>query len=146
MPRGDDDVAHAGLLGQCDPLRGVELDRVELRGELFVLRAGEVMGLHYPFTVTQQAVDAPVDEHAEARLLEPSARLQIFGGRLIVGLGGEREGKSDHRARDIAQMSHQASSRSAASAIGSTRYGDCRPSQKWWSCMRWMMSPGPCIT
>ncbi len=79
MARGHDDVAHARLPGERNPLRGIVFHWIELRCELLVLRTGDVAGLHHPLAVAQLAVDAPVDEHAEAGLLEPLAGLQVLG-------------------------------------------------------------------
>jgi len=94
MARGHHDVTHAGLLGQGDPLHGIELHGVKLRRELFVLRAAEVMRLHHPFASTQLTVNTPVNKQAKARLLEPCPRFEIFGRRLIAGLGSQRRGES----------------------------------------------------
>ncbi len=41
-----------------------------------------------PFAVAENAVDAPVDEHAEFHVLKFAAGLQVFGSGLVVGLGG----------------------------------------------------------
>ena len=49
MLGGDDDVFLAGILGDRDPLVGVELDGVEFLGELLVLGHGDLAGAHDPF-------------------------------------------------------------------------------------------------
>ena len=96
---GDDDVFHAGILGQAHPFLGVELHRVELAGELLVLGDGHLGFLEEPFAVVGVAVplagghgiDAPVNEQAEAGLAEPGHALVALGGR-FGGLGNEGGG------------------------------------------------------
>src|SRR6516162_3342181 len=92
MARGHDDVAHSRLLGERDPLGSVELHWIELRGELLVLRAGKVLCVHHPLAVAEQAVDSPVNEHAEAGLLEPLTRFQVLRG----GLGESDAAKQEN--------------------------------------------------
>ena len=50
-----------------------------------------------PFAVAQNAIDAPVDEHAEFHVLKFVARLQVFGSGLVVGLS-EEVVRGKHRA------------------------------------------------
>ena len=102
---GDDDVFHAGVLGQAHPLLGVELHRVELAGELLVLRDGHLGLLEEPFAVVGLAlplagghgIDAPVNEQPEAGLAEPGhalvARRLGFGGGSRARLHEEGQGQ-----------------------------------------------------
>ena len=79
--RCDDDVLHAGGLGDAHPFGGVEPDRVELSGELFVPRPRNVRPRHDPLAdllgsvavelAGRHGVEAPVDEHAEPSLAPP---------------------------------------------------------------------------
>ena len=78
---GDDDVLHARVLRELDPRVGVELDRVELRGELLVLLHRDLRAVHDPLAEAERAlplplaggnrVEAPVDEEAVLGLAEP---------------------------------------------------------------------------
>ena len=104
--RGDRDVLDAGPLDHRDPLGGVELRRVEPRRELLVLGDGDLLVVHHPFALAQDAVDAPVDEHAELGVLEPSHGVGIG---LLGRLGPERpperrprQTATDHRAGTFA--------------------------------------------
>ena len=65
---------------------GSNSDRIELRRQLLVVGDGDLAIVHHPLAVTEHAVDAPVDEQAEPRVLEPLARRQIRRGRAIAGL------------------------------------------------------------
>ena len=94
--RGDDDVLHAGVLGDRHPLVGVELHRVELLGVAGVFGHGDLAVVHDPLADAADllavvgagghAVEAPVDEHAEAGLAPPLHA----GVALGLGLGGRR--------------------------------------------------------
>ena len=45
---GDDDVFHAGLLGNLHPFVGIVLDRIELLGELAVFGNRNLAAVHDP--------------------------------------------------------------------------------------------------
>src|SRR5260221_6237729 len=85
MLGSDRDVLHAGVLGDGHPLVGIELYRVELRGELLVVMHRNAGAKHDPFPkpVNRRAVplpgghgvNAPVNKHSEAGIGPP---LQTF--------------------------------------------------------------------
>ena len=86
--RRDRDVLHARRLRHRHPGRGVVLHRVEGGREVaLVLGDGDPLLVHHPLPVSRHRVDAPVDEEAEAGLLEPLARLQVLGGGRVALLG-----------------------------------------------------------
>jgi hypothetical protein len=89
----DGDVLHAGGFGQSDPGFGVELFGVEEVGQTFVVVEPELAVVENPFTVAEDAVDAPVDEQAELVVLEFLAGFEVFRGGLVGVLGGG--GKSE---------------------------------------------------
>src|SRR5215472_8831209 len=93
MTRGDRDVLHPCGFGQRDPGLRVEFFWIEECGEAVVLIDGEMALVEDPFAVAKDAVDAPVNEHAEFHILKFAAGLEIFRGGLVVGL-------SEHDARD----------------------------------------------
>ena len=65
---------------------GVELGRVEPGRELLVLGDRDLVVVHHPFALAQEGVDAPVDEQAELRVLEPAPAPRRSGsGRLDAG-------------------------------------------------------------
>ena len=92
VARGDTDILRTGSLDGRDPLRGVELDGVEGRGELRVLLPIQVLVVHHPFAVAQHTVDAVVEEDAEFVVLELFARLEVFRARR-VSAGSLRYGR-----------------------------------------------------
>jgi hypothetical protein len=77
MFRRNGDVLHACGLRQCNPCRRIKFDGIEEAGQLRIFRSADGPCLHHPFTVSQHAVHAPMNEHAELRVLEPLARLQV---------------------------------------------------------------------
>ncbi len=90
MLAGDDDVLHAGVLGHLHPLLGIELHRIELRGQLLVLLdrdlgpvhdpladAGDLLALPFP---GGNGIQPPVDEQAELGLAEPVHPRRLLGG------------------------------------------------------------------
>ena len=79
MFTGDGDVFHARRFGERHPFDRIEHHRVELRGELLIIGDGDLAVVHHPFAVAEHAVDTPVDEQAEARVLEPFARGKVGG-------------------------------------------------------------------
>ena len=101
---GDDEILHASGFGEGDPRFGVEVDGVELMGAFAIFGDGDVEALHDPFGfgvrgdllafpfAGEGGVRAPVDEHAEFVVAEPSHA--VGGGR--GGLGGEEgEGRKE---------------------------------------------------
>ena len=98
MFRGDDQVLHAGVLGEPHPGVGVELHRVEPRGELLVFTHGDLCPVHDPFAnaghgpalplAGGNGVEAPVNEEAELGLMKPGQALRAGG------VGGRRLGRS----------------------------------------------------
>src|SRR5207244_13497862 len=83
---GDGDVLQAGGLRECDPFRGVECHGIELRRQLLVVADRNLAVVHHPLAVPEHAVDAPMHEQAEARILEPLARGEIRRSRPIAAL------------------------------------------------------------
>lgn len=98
MFSGDDDVLHAGVLGDGDPLVRVEPDGVEFIGEFLVVFDGNFGVVHDPLAdagdffaipiAGGQRIEAPVDEHAETRVAPPVEAAFAFRVR---GRGGGRE-------------------------------------------------------
>jgi len=84
MLGGDGDVFHARVLDHAAPLVGIEIHRIELRGELLVVGDVDLVVVHDPFASAGDAVDAPVDEQPELRVLEPLARGEVGGRGLIA--------------------------------------------------------------
>ncbi len=110
--RGDDDVLHAGGLGEGDDVVGAEARWVELGREGLVVgdRDGEVV--HDPLADVGGAlavplaggdgVEAPVDEHAEAGLAPPlHAGVALGGG---FGVLDGRDGMVDGRCVGLAAL------------------------------------------
>ena len=62
------------------PARGFGLPGV---GQLLVLRDGDALAVHHPLVAAELRVEAPVDEHAEARLVPPAHALRPRGGDLL---------------------------------------------------------------
>ena len=88
---GQDDVLLPGRFCQLDDLVGVVFDRVELRRQLFIVGDRDFGAQHDPFAdagdmlalpdAGRDAVDAPVDEHAEFGFAPP------IQPRVYVGAG-----------------------------------------------------------
>lgn len=72
----------------------VEFLGIEEHWEAIVFVDLELAIVEDPFAVTQHAVDAPVNEHAEFHVLKFAAGLEVFGGRLI-GILGSRQVRKD---------------------------------------------------
>ncbi len=97
---GDDDVLHAGGLGEGDDVVRAEAGGIELRGEGLVVGDGDGEVVHDPFADVVGAlavpfaggdgVEAPVDEHAEAGIAPPCHARVALGGGLGVLDGGNR--------------------------------------------------------
>ena len=97
---GNNDVVHAGVLGDFDPLVGVEFDGIEFLGKPFVFGAGDFATVHDPLAdaahglVVVKAggnrIDTPMNEHAELGLAPPThARVALgLGFRLVARLSG----------------------------------------------------------
>jgi hypothetical protein len=119
----DHDVAHAGLFGQGHPGFGIELHRIEVFGQGFVLGhrnfgvehdpladAGDALAL--PFA-GRQGVQAPVDEQSEAGIAPPGhfvaagvgqfGRFGFFQAVAVAGGHEEQEenGEISHGNRDV---------------------------------------------
>ena len=106
----DDDVLHTGVLGDADPLLGIEAGRVEAMRVLLVLRDRDVRPRHDPLADPgdplasvrpgRHGVDAPVNEHPEPRLAPPrharvALRRCFFGGGLRGGRQDGTDGEDD---------------------------------------------------
>ena len=85
---GHHHVFLAGSLGQFGPIASGVRPGLEAFGELFVLGDGNAFVLHDPLVASQDAVQAPVDEHAETGFVPP------FHAGLAVGVarGGGKGG------------------------------------------------------
>lgn len=101
MFAGDDDVFHAGGLGEPDPGAGVELDGVKLVGEAFVLGDGHaglfeeplaVVGIALPFA-GRHGVNAPVNEQTKASRVEPRHATGLGLGRFLRVIPGLKAGR-----------------------------------------------------
>ena len=96
---GDDDVLHAGGLGQRDDVVRGEAGGVELRCERLVIRDGDGAVVHDPLAdagdllavprAGGHGVESPVDEHAETRVAPPRHAGVFLRGRLGVLDGGD---------------------------------------------------------
>jgi len=97
----DDDVAHAGFLGEGHPLIGIEFDGIKLFGVGLVAGHGDLAFMHDPFAdpgdglavigAGGHGINAPVDEHAEAGVAPPAhAGVAFRGGFVGVGIGRYR--------------------------------------------------------
>ena len=91
---GDDDVFHAGILGQLGDRLGVELVGLEGGGEFLVFGDGNIGHLlvHDPLAdaivglaihfVAELRIEPPVDEHRVIALIEQLAPLGVVGAEL----------------------------------------------------------------
>ena len=96
---GDDDVLHAGGLGEGDDVVGAEAGGVELRGEGLVVGDGDGGAVHDPFADAGNllavpgsggdGVESPVNEHAEAGITPPGHAGVSLSGSLLVLDGGD---------------------------------------------------------
>ena len=76
--RGDDEVLHARLVGKLGPeLRVIQVG-VKVLEVLLVFLVGDLLDVLDPFMPRGEGISAPVDEHAEAVVGEPTA---IANGR-----------------------------------------------------------------
>ena len=90
MFRGEDDVADTGEFGENSPIFGVEPAGVERFGQIFEEVLGVIIrGAHERVTDdgTKLAVDAPVNEEAEALIAEPFDAIR-HGCRLRLRAAG----------------------------------------------------------
>jgi len=95
MLRSDNDVLHAGVFGDSDPLSSVKLDRVELRSEFLVFGPRDASPIHDPLAdffrslsvvlSSGDGIESPVYEHSEPRFSPPLHSLVALGRCFIVG-------------------------------------------------------------
>lgn len=92
MLGGHHHVLHAGRFGELGPRAGSMGLGVELLGQLLVLSNGNAFFFHGPLVASQLAVEAEVNEHAEAGCVPPlKAAVTIFdGGCCGAGVRGVR--------------------------------------------------------
>src|SRR5439155_5356471 len=95
----------------------------EQRRQLLVIGRRNPPVVHHPFTVAEHAVDAPVDEQPEARVLEPLASREVDDawtiGRLRASGAGSRQ---RHRARSDQQTDVLADAHIAPHDTGAADY------------------------
>ena len=103
-------VFRTGVLSELDPRTGVELDRVEPGGELFVVGDGNLVAEHDPFgdavdvptipLAGGNGVETPVDEHAEAGVGPPGEAVAVGPGlgfsapSVAIAVSGDHAGDS----------------------------------------------------
>ena len=92
--RREDDVLHAGRLGDGHPLVGVELHGVEALVEVVVLLHRRLASARPADLLARERHGAPVDEHAEAQVAPPFHRL------------GPRRNRALHERREVARVLH----------------------------------------
>ena len=80
---GHHHVLLSGAFGEAGPLAGGVGFRREVLGEDFILRNGNALGFHDPLLVADDAVEAPVDEHAELGFAPPGEAAGA-GGDLLA--------------------------------------------------------------
>ena len=99
MLRSDDHIFHSGFLGEGGPGLGIVVGSSEILREGLVLGDGDAGVVHDPFPVTLDGlavilpgghgVDAPMDKHPKAGLLEPFQPLGLlfrrFAGETFDG-------------------------------------------------------------
>ena len=88
MLAGDRDVLHARGLHHATHSAALNFVGLKWGGKFLVLGNGDLLVVHHPLAVTEHAVDAPMDEQAETRLLEPGAGGQVARRRCVALLGG----------------------------------------------------------
>jgi len=103
MFRGDNHVSLAGGFRSAHPAFGVEVNRIELFGELLILGDRNFRTVHDPFANTgnlftlpftcRNSIEAPMDKHAEARVTEP--RHPVW-----IGLGNAQRRNGSKQADD----------------------------------------------
>ena len=74
VPRGQDHVAHAGVLGQRHPFVRVVVLRIEAVGQPPVFLRRNALLVHRPLVTGQEGVQPPMDKHAEAGVVPPRKR------------------------------------------------------------------------
>ena len=109
MLAGDDDILHAGRLGEPHPGLRIVLGGIELLGILTIVGHGDLLMQHDPLADAvgplaimrpgRHGVDAPVDEEAKAGLAPPGHALVAVGGsfgcRFSIGVCKVHD--ADHR-------------------------------------------------
>ena len=103
MARSQRDVLRPGILDGPHPGVRVELRRIEARSQMPVLQIVQAPVVHHPFAVRHHRVDAPVDEHAEALVLERFPRRQILFRRHISRLRSQAQPQSEQHGRHRSQ-------------------------------------------
>src|SRR4051794_28892719 len=93
------DVFHARRLCECDPCACIELGRIETRREWLVISNGHLSNIHYPFPVAENAVNAPVNEEPELRVLKPLSSSEILCGRLVTVLAADNRRRQENYAK-----------------------------------------------
>ena len=92
--RREDDVLHAGRLGDGHPLVGVELHGVEALVEVVVLLHRRLASARPADLLARKRHGTPVDEHAEAQVAPPLHSL------------GSRRNRALHERREVARTAH----------------------------------------
>lgn len=90
VTRGEADIACSGILDGLDPGIGVESRRVERPSRLRIFLVVEVGVVKIPFTLPEEAVNAPMQENAETVVGKGLPCCKILRGRGVrrcCGLG-----------------------------------------------------------
>ena len=98
---GEHHVLLAGPFGEFGPLPRNSGLRREALGQLLIFGDGDGLLLQHPFAAFQHAVEAPMDEHPELRVVPPAqalraravARLRL---RRRLRLRGDRGARANH--------------------------------------------------
>jgi hypothetical protein len=80
-------VFHSSRFGESHYFFGIKLSGIKKRGQQFVSINWDALIVHYPFCITQNTVNAPMDKHTKLGVLKPRPGFQIFLRGLIVFLG-----------------------------------------------------------
>ena len=86
VARGEADVFCTACLNGSHPSAGIEAMRIESLCRFGVFMTIDAR-VHIPFTLGKHGVETPMQEHTEACVAKLFARLQVFCGRDISGLG-----------------------------------------------------------
>src|ERR1051326_7930792 len=112
MLAGYHDVSYPGILRSSDPFGSVELHRVKLAREFFVIRDWDVAIVHNPFAnpihrltfplAARNCIKPPMNEHAETRVAEPAhplIALSFWLGRGARSLELEEQKENNNQTR-----------------------------------------------